>query len=315
MCENLVKESNSFFEDPLPQKNVNDLIVLFNQQKFAEMLSNIEAWLLEYPKSARLYNAQGVIFRYTDRDDEALIALDKALEIEPRCYDAHFNKTLILYKRSILSGNAPEKAPSIYVERVFDGYADTFEKSLVKDLSYRTPKIIAEYIRDTTPEEKTLSILDMGCGTGLVGEEIKTHFHHIDGIDLSDNMLKKAADKNIYSSLEKIEILEFLQNNALDYDCFIAADVFVYIGDLEDIFDTIRKNNKRSGQLIFSTEHMEDGLYKAYPSLRYSHSRTYIENLCTEFGYHIAHASKHNLRKEKGEWLEGGFYVLDFDPV
>ena len=41
----------------------------------------------------------------------------------------------------------------------------------------------------------------------------------------------------------------------LEYDYFIAADVFVYIGDLSKIFKLIKERNKRYGKLIFSTEH------------------------------------------------------------
>ena len=45
---------------------------------------------------------------------------------------------------------------------------------------------------------------------------------------------------------------------------------------------------------------------------RYSHSNAYIKHLCAVFNYQILHFSTGNLRKDKGQFLIGGFYVLEF---
>ena len=42
------------------------------------------------------------------------------------------------------------------------------------------------------------SIMDLGCGTGLFGMEIKQFCEHLEGIDLSEKMLHKAKEKNVY---------------------------------------------------------------------------------------------------------------------
>ena len=125
-------------------------------------------------------------------------------------------------------------------------------------------------------------------------------------------MLEQAKLKKIYDKLIHMDIIEYLYNVELNFDYFIAADVFTYIGDLNDVFHLIKSRNKRSGKLVFSTEHTEKHGFHLEQSGRYSHSKDYIEALCEKFNYSISHFSKVNLRKEKGRFLTGGLYLLNF---
>ena len=156
------------------------------------------------------------------------------------------------------------------------------------------------------------SILDLGCGTGLFGLEIKKYCSNLEGIDLSSKMIEEAAKHNVYNTLKHIDIIEYLSTSELDFNYFISTDVFIYIGELSDIFRLIKSRNKRSGKLIFSTEHTEASGFQLEKSGRYSHSKSYIEALCLEFEYSMSHFSTNDLRKEKGQFLTGGLYVLDF---
>ena len=95
-----------------------------------------------------------------------------------------------------LSGKTTKSAPKKYVEKLFDNYAANFEKSLVKNLKYNTPKIIKEMIIDDNMVNLG-SVLDLGCGTGLVGFELKPFLKNIDGVDLSKFMLEEIIKKFI----------------------------------------------------------------------------------------------------------------------
>ena len=125
-------------------------------------------------------------------------------------------------------------------------------------------------------------------------------------------MLELAKQKNVYDKLSQSDIVEYISNKPLDFDYYIALDVFVYVGELTEIFQLIRSRNKKTGHLVFSTEHTELDGYHILKTGRYSHSKTYVENLCKEFGYKISHFSTTNLRKEKEHFLTGGVYVLEF---
>ena len=103
-----------------------------------------------------------------------------------------------------------------------------------------------------------------------------------------------------------------MSNAELDFDYFISTDVFIYIGDLSEVFRLIKDKNKKPGKFIFSTEHTEKEGFNLEPSGRYTHSYRYIEGLCKKFKFSISHFSRTDLRKEKGLFLTGGLYLLDF---
>ena len=87
------------------------------------------------------------------------------------------------------------------------------------------------------------SIIDLG-GTGLFGMEINQFCEHLEGVDLSGKMLDEAR-KNIYKKLIKQDILGYLLNANLDFDYFVSTDVFVYVGDLCDVFQLIKFEQSR----------------------------------------------------------------------
>ena len=125
-------------------------------------------------------------------------------------------------------------------------------------------------------------------------------------------MLEIAKSRNVYNKLDHVDIVGYLSNAELDFDYFIATDVFIYVGDLFDVFRLIKVRNKKPGKLIFSTEHTNEKGFRLEKSGRYSHSMSYIKELCREFKFSISHFSETNLRKEKGSFLIGGLYFLDF---
>jgi predicted TPR repeat methyltransferase len=98
----------------------------------------------------------------------------------------------------------------------------------------------------------------------------------------------------------------------LNFDYFISTDVFIYIGDLYDVFRLIKSGNKTGGKLAFSTEDYDGDGFFLEQSGRYSHSKKYIENLCKTFGYKLRHFETQNIRKEKNQYISGGLYLLEF---
>ena len=128
---------------------------------------------------------------------------------------------------------------------------------------------------------------------------------------MSQKMLFEAKKKGIYDELIKQDILGYLASADLNFDYFIATDVFIYVGDLSDVFHLIKSRNKKR-KLVFSTEHYNGDDYSLQQSGRYSHSKIYIESLCETFGYKLRHFENEALRKEKKQDISGGLYLLDF---
>jgi predicted TPR repeat methyltransferase len=291
------------------------------------------------PNYAEAHNNLGNTLRELGKLNEAETSLRKAIALKPEYVEAHGNLGNTLeelgrleeaeasYLQAIalnpdyadakhmlaaLSGETTATAPLDYVEGLFDNYAAKFESSLIENLEYKIPRVIAEIIIKDSKFNLLGSIMDLGCGTGLFGAEINQFCEHLEGIDLSEKMLDKAKGKNIYNKLIKHDIIGYLSNASLNFDYFISTDVFVYIGDLSDVFRLIKSRNRTGGKLAFSTEdHDGDGFFLEQ-SGRYSHSKKYIESLCKKFGYELRHFETQALRKEKNRYISGGLYLLDF---
>ena len=125
-------------------------------------------------------------------------------------------------------------------------------------------------------------------------------------------MLDKAKQKNVYDKLIKEDIITYLTSTDLNFDYFISTDVFIYIGDLYDIFRLIISRNKIGGKLAFSVENYEGDGFFLEKTGRYSHSKKYIESLCKKFGYKVCHFENQNIRKKKNEYITGSLFLLEF---
>ena len=257
------------------------------------------------PDYAEAHNNLGVMLQELGRLDEAEVSYTQVIKLKPDYEEAR-------HLLSALTGKTTNAAPRVYVEKLFDNYSMDFEHFLVNELEYKIPNLITELIVAKNPNIQLGSVLDLGCGTGLIGDKIKKYCSNLEGIDLSKLMLEKASAKNIYDKLEHKDILEYLSIEDLDFNYFISTDVFIYIGELSEIFKLIKSRNKSKGKFIFSTEHTDrDGFFLEQTG-RYSHSKKYIESLCNKFGYKLSHFETTNLRKDNNKFIIGGLYVLDF---
>ena len=243
-------------------------------------------------------------FRKLGNTEQAVNSLETILKYNPK------NSTAV-HLINALRAKTTTSPPSEYISNLFNQYADKFDESLTNKLNYQIPKLIRSHICDNN-NSGIGSVLDLGCGTGLIGAEIRSKCSRLVGVDLSKGMLEIAKSKRIYDNLIHGEVIKYLSEHNLDFDFFIAADVFVYIGDLSRVFELIKKRNKRTGNLVFSTEHCLTGNYHLEQSGRYSHSKKYIKSLISYYGYSLTMFKKIPLRKENQSFIPGALYILKF---
>jgi predicted TPR repeat methyltransferase len=284
----------------------NNLGVMLQEQgRLDEAEASLRQAIALIPDYAEAHNNLGITLQRLGRLEEAIASLNKAIVNRPDFADAK-------HMLAAFTGETTATAPRDYVEGLFDNYAAKFEGSLVDNLEYKIPKVIAEIIIKDSKFDLLGSIMDLGCGTGLFGVEINQFCKHLEGIDLSQKMLDKAKEKDVYHRLIKHDIVDYLSNASLNFDYFISTDVFIYIGDLSDVFRLIKSRNKTGGKLGFSTEDYDGDGFFLEQSGRYSHSKKYIESLCKTFGYELRHFETQALRKSKNQYISGGLYLLDF---
>lgn len=102
-----------------------------------------------------------------------------------------------------------DSVPAEYISKLFDDYALSFESSL-HELKYIVPSIIVNELHKS--HKVFYSILDLGSGTGLLGDEItKSNLTNcMIGLDLSRKMLEVSLEKKTYNILVSTDILTFL---------------------------------------------------------------------------------------------------------
>ncbi len=284
-----------------------------------------------------IYNLAGC-YREIRHDSEAIEAYLKVLKLSPDHSSAtsnlaymyhltrqtdlaiqYFEKLLILepnheaakHMLASLQGDTPEAPPESYVKEVFDNYSERYEKSLLEELNYSVPNELRKCLDSTIHKDNTFtSGLDLGCGTGLSGEAFTDIIASFEGIDLSEKMIEVAREKNIYSALYSGNIVDYLKSTNQKYDFFIAADVFIYLGDLKDVFSSAKNIAAENAVFCFSTESTEESSFQLQLSGRFAHSPQYITEIVKETGWNVILKQQANLRKEKGQWITGVLWIL-----
>ncbi|MBZ9683085.1 MULTISPECIES: methyltransferase domain-containing protein [unclassified Mesorhizobium] len=221
-------------------------------------------WAMGWFRLGEMQEASG-------RLDLAAQAWRTALKLDPADRQGAALKLQLIGKGPVFM--AP---PSAFVETLFDHYAETFETMLVGKLDYRLPEVLDAAIRKARPGRFRLA-LDLGCGTGLMGEKLRPIVDRLEGFDISARMLKKARAKGIYDALTKADLQDFSYSGD-KADLVTSADVLIYIGGLEGLVGTVAGLLAEGGLFVFSVESLAEGggEFALQPSRRYAHSDGYV---------------------------------------
>lgn len=215
------------------------------------------------------------------------------------------------------AAHAIDAPPSAFVETLFDQYADRFDKALVERLDYRVPDLIAEALGAAGATEFA-HVLDLGCGTGLMGERLRARASFLEGIDISAGMLKKAEAKRIYDRLIRQDLQTLHLPTVADgdapadariapsVDLVVAADVFLYVGALDRIVTTAAAMLSPGGLFAFSVERHDGPEPLALrPSRRYAHSEGALRELLARSGFTFVSLDERSIRMDRGEPIVG----------
>ena len=139
------------------------------------------------------------------------------------------------------------KNVNIDPEEHYDLWAKQYEKELLDDYGY-CAHIIGSKAFSTYELRKSCKIIDIGCGTGLVGEELKSSgFLNIWGLDVSSKMIAIAKKKQIYREFyqKKIENLEGFISKPFEALICVGSFGLGHIGpeSLELLVKLVEKNS------------------------------------------------------------------------
>ena len=134
-----------------------------------------------------------------------------------------------------------------------------YNKDMV-DWNYTAPQetvsVLKKYVFN-----KNCKILDAGCGTGLVGIELKKcGYSNIDGVDFSQNMLD-LIPQGIYKKIEKIDLNKLLKFEDNTYDVVMCVGTFTYGHVKTQALDELIRIIKNNGLICFT---INEGIYEEY---------------------------------------------------
>ncbi|ARU06366.1 hypothetical protein CCO03_18385 [Comamonas serinivorans] len=230
---------------------------------------------------------------------------DTLLELMP-------NDETIQFWHAQAHGVVPSSQPKQLVAHLFDEMAGQFDHTLVQGLQYKLPEKVAQMLVDLHPDRK-FNLLDLGCGTGLLGLYLRRIQGHIIGVDLSTEMIRQAAKHNIYSRFHTVNLVDALRETPSDtYEAITCLDALIYVGDLTTVVPNALRVLKPGGHFIFSCEVAgeDEADLVLRPSGRYAHKQSKVEQLCQDAGFAYVHIeAMPKLRMEGGE-PQKGFLVV-----
>ncbi len=304
-----------------------------------DALASFERLLAIDDSIAEPWLRHGQVLQSLKRPEQALASYDRALAIDPALAAAWTNRGGILqelrrfeeaaaafrqalahggdpelnryYLASVGGAGAPPGAPASYVRSLFDDYADEFDEHLVQVLGYRAHQALTGHLATIAPR-RFRSALDLGCGTGLCAPQLAAIADRLTGVDLSRQMLDRAAGLGLYHQLVQADITQYLAETSATHDLVIAADVFIYIGDLVPVFSAVRRVLQPGGVFCFSVEVANDDCnsFELLPSLRYAHSASYLRGLAADHDLDVAGLLREPLRQDQREAVDGLFVYL-----
>ncbi|MCX8999820.1 methyltransferase domain-containing protein [Rhizobiaceae bacterium BDR2-2] len=237
--------------------------------------------------------------------DAAVKAYEDVLALDP---DDHGGAAVRI--AAMGRGDTPTRAPDAYVETLFDQHAEAFEDILVEQLGYAVPVLVRQRLQ-TLGLGPFRRMLDLGCGTGLTGGTLRDMADDITGLDISENMVEIAHEKDLYDTLYVAEVEDFLEDNDDEpFDLITATDVLPYLGALEPLFFGAAENMVQGGLFIFSSETLPDDImagrpYMVGPHQRFAHSADYIRQRLSETGFELVEITDINVRMQDGEPTPG----------
>ncbi|MDH0114690.1 class I SAM-dependent methyltransferase [Agrobacterium pusense] len=241
--------------------------------------------------------------------DAAVKAYEEVLAIDP---DDHGGAAVRI--AAMGRGEQPSKAPDAYVETLFDQHAEAFEDILVEQLGYAVPMMVRQRLQ-TLNLGPFKRLLDLGCGTGLTGEALRDMADDITGIDISENMVEIAHEKDLYETLYVAEVEDFLEDNDDEpFDIITATDVLPYLGALEPLFFGAAENLNAGGLLIFSSETLPEEImagrpYMVGPHQRFAHAETYVRERLAATGFEVVEVTDINVRMQDGNPTPGHLVI------
>lgn len=255
------------------------------------------------PDNADRLRHLGELAHIVGRRTIARDAYERYLSFEPD--DAEVKHLLV----SLRDEATPNRVPDECIKQLYERFSSFYDHNMLDELGYEGPENLVSAIEELIGDRQDLSVLDLGCGTGLSGSRIKSHASRLVGIDLSEDMVEQARKSSVYDSLDVAEVTEWLSHNEEQFDIIMACDTCIYFGDLRQVVVPATRHLKHGGVIAFSVEKSEKPAFHLTDSGRYVHHKDHITQIADELKMQWKIRESY-LRMEYGEEVIGLFVTM-----
>lgn len=272
--------------------------------RLPEAIQAYQRALAQDDKLVAARTALGSLYRESGRYDEAAACFRRALA------DGDDPELLRYYLAAVTQQDGVLTPPPQYIRQLFDDYAADFDAHLVDQLGYQGHRVLVDRL-PAPPDSRFARTLDLGCGTGLCGAHVRARTEHLSGIDIAPAMIVKAQERGVYDFLHAGDLHAWLVTSQEAYDLVLAADVFIYVGDLERVFGLLAQRMRTGAWLAFTVEDAAPGQdIHLLPSLRYAHALDYLRALAERHGFDTVAAYEHTIRCDQQRPVPGRYVYM-----
>jgi predicted TPR repeat methyltransferase len=303
--------------EPVPEFHYNLAIVLKAMGRLEAAAGHYQRAIALKPDHVNAHNNLGNVWRALGRGAEARASFAQALHYNPGNADSHYSLGLLccgegqteearghlhrclecdpadrngagILLAHLGAGDAPARTPEAQLLSLYDVRSRFWDQ----EARYFAPALVAEALRRHAPRPG-LDILDIGCGTGLVGAAVRDLAGRLDGVDISPAMLEKAGAKRLYDGLFQADLAPFMAARAESCDAVLGAATLIHFGDLQPLFQAAQRCLRQDGLFIFTLFARDAEGYGVASNGRlaqsgcYAHSPSYVTRLAPETGFSV----------------------------
>ncbi len=140
--------------------------------------------------------------------------------------------------------------PAVVAQR-YDEWAQSYDGDLAS-WSYRAPEVVADIV--TSREPTVDSVLDVGCGTGLVGRELRARGFTgpLRGLDLSQASLDVAGQGDTYDAVEQADLQQPLAVEDDSAGAVVCVGVMTYLPEVEAVWRELARVTRPGGIVVLT---------------------------------------------------------------
>lgn len=215
-----------------------------------------------------------------ERDGMAKYAFAQTLRLQPSHEEARFMYAML--SPELPAEQQPKATPLALVYELFEGAAYDFDTVNLYELGYQGHEMPRRLLDARLPRNN-YRILDLGCGTGLVGVQVHDMAETLTGVDVSESMLDQALmrmddlQSRIYHQLFQGDAVAYMRDMGEEQDVIIAQNVLPFLGAPEEFMAQAKRLLVPEGYLTFSVEPLQEGtMVLSRQSGKFEHSEAYI---------------------------------------